>query len=165
MSEKGDRGITQGECLLDVSKNSVFVEAVGSIDRFQASLGLAKVKITKSDEKKNFFQIEKDLYEVMGSLYMGQDWTSGKKRVEEIDKSIELTKKRVSNLEGFLIPGENEVEARINLCRTDCREAERRLVALKIEREEKENLSFDQNILKYFNRLSCLLNLMWRSKF
>lgn len=165
MSEKGDRGITQGECLLDVSKNSVFVEAVGSIDRFQANLGLAKVKITKSDEKKNFFQIEKDLYEVMGSLYMGQDWTSGKKRVEEIDKSIELTKKRVSNLEGFLIPGENEVEARINLCRTDCREAERRLVALKIEREEKENLSFDQNILKYFNRLSCLLNLMWRSKF
>ncbi|HPT66215.1 MAG TPA: ATP:cob(I)alamin adenosyltransferase [Candidatus Woesebacteria bacterium] len=165
MSEESDRGRTQGECLLDVSKNSPFVEAVGSIDRFQASLGLAKVKMTNTDEKKRFSQMEKDLYEIMGSLYMGQSWANGDKKIEQIDKEIESTKKRISNLEGFLIPGENEIEARINLCRTDCREAERRLVSLKIDREEKENLKFDLNVLKYFNRLSSLLNLMWRSKF
>jgi cob(I)alamin adenosyltransferase len=165
MSEKGDKGITQGECLLDVNKNSAFVEAVGSIDRFQASLGFARVKMVKINEKIKIFQIEKDLYEVMGSLYTGQNWANGEKRTEEIDKDVEMAKKRVKNLDGFLLPGENETEARINMCRTDCREAERRVVNLKLERKEKEDLEMDENILKYFNRLSCLLNLMWRSKF
>jgi len=164
MSEKGDRGITQGECLLEVSKNSVFPEAVGAIDDFQARLGSARV-LLKSDDKKNVFEIEKDLYEVMGVLYLGGKWRRAEERIEDIDDRAEQYKSRVKNLGTFLIPGENETESRINLCRTGCRTAERKIVALKIDREENEKLDFDENILKYFNRLSYLLNWMWRSKF
>ena len=40
MSEKGDKGLTSGECNLNVSKDSPFVEAVGAIDRFQAQVGV-----------------------------------------------------------------------------------------------------------------------------
>lgn len=164
MSERGDKGMTCGECLLSVSKDSLFVEAVGAIDKFQARLGWARVEMKNIDENQKIYQVEKDLTEIMGSLYTGTNWKNGKKRIEEIEKDAENYKKRVKDLNLFLIPGENELEARINICRTDCREAERRIVTLKLEREEKKELILDQNILKYFNKMSYFLNLMWRSK-
>ena len=165
MSERGDKGFTSGECNLNVSKDSPFVEAVGAIDRFQARLGWARVAIEEIEEKEKILQIEKDLNEIMGSLYNGKDWEHGKKRIEEIESESEEYKKRVKDLNNFLIPGENEVESRINICRTDCREAERRVVTLKWDREEKKKEKFDENVLRYFNKLSSFLNWMWRSKF
>jgi cob(I)alamin adenosyltransferase len=163
MSERGDKGITSGECGLSVSKDSSFVEAVGAIDDFQARLGLVRVLLEGVD-KNNILKIEKDLTEVMGTLYQGTKWERSEKRVEEIDDGIKKYKGRVKNLGNFLIPGENEIEARLNLCRTGCRIAERRVVTLKLDREEKKELDFDENILKYFNKLSTYLYWMWRLK-
>lgn len=162
MSEKGDKGITQGECSLNVSKDAVFVEALGAIDRFQSKLGWARVVVKEEIENQNLFQIEKDLSEIMGSLYIGGKWKNGDKRLGEIKSEGEKYQNRIGNPDKFLISGENEIEARINICRTDCREAERRVVTLKNEKEEK-GLVLDENILKYFNRLSTFLNWMWRS--
>lgn len=165
MSERGDKGFTLGECNLSVSKDSPFVEAVGSIDRFQARLGWTRVMLQEKEDKEKILQIEKDLSEVMGSLYKESKWENGDKRVKEIEKDSEIYKSRVEDLNSFLIPGENEVESRINICRTDCREAERRVVSLKWDREEKKKEYFDENIIKYFNKTSAFLNWMWRSKF
>ena len=100
----------------------------------------------------------------MGSLYKGIDWENGKKRLEEVDGEVKKYRKRVKNLSNFLVPGENEIESRINLCRTGCRIAERRVVTLKWEREKEENLILDENILSYFNKLSTFFYFMWRSK-
>lgn len=163
MSERGDKGMTCGECLQNVSKDSPFVEAVGAIDDFQARLGSARV-LLEENENENILEIEKDLGEVMGILFSGTDWTRGKKRVEEIEDGIKNYRGRVENLDKFLIPGENEIESRLNLCRTGCRTAERRIITLKEDREEKEGLGLDENILKYFNKLSTYLYWMWRSK-
>jgi cob(I)alamin adenosyltransferase len=163
MSERGDKGMTSGECCLNVSKDSPFVEAVGAIDDFQARLGLARV-LLEGDDKNNILEIEKDLTEVMGTLYQGKKWEESEKRVKEIDGGIEKYKGRVENLSSFLVPGENEIEARLNLCRTGCRTAERKVVTLKLDREEKKGLDFDENILKYFNKLSTYLYWMWRLK-
>ncbi|MDD2225120.1 MAG: ATP:cob(I)alamin adenosyltransferase [Candidatus Shapirobacteria bacterium] len=163
MSERGDFGKTSGECNLTVSKDSPFVEAVGAIDDFQARLGHARV-LLEGGEKQTIFQVEKDLTEIMGSFYKSVDWENGKKRLGEIDDEVEEYRKRVKNLNNFLVPGENEIESRINLCRTGCRIAERRVVGLKNDREEIQGKEFDQNVLKYFNRLSTFLYFMWRSK-
>jgi cob(I)alamin adenosyltransferase len=155
MSDRGDKGLTSGECNLTVSKDSPFVEAVGVIDKFQARLGWARVIIGDKKEKQIFCQIEKDLNEIMGNLYLKTKWKKGKKRIEEIEKAAEIYKIKVKNFKKFLVPGENEIESRINICRTDCREAERRMVTFK----------FDENLLKYFNKLSYFLNWVWRAKF
>jgi cob(I)alamin adenosyltransferase len=163
MSERGDSGMTQGECLLNVSKDSPFVEAVGAIDDFQARLGWTRV-ILEEKENQIFSQIELDLCEVMGNLYTGGKWENGERRIEEIEEEAKFYKERVDDLGKFLIPGENEIESRINLCRTSCRNVERRVVTLKWDREGKEDLEFDENVLRYFNRLSYFLNWMWRSK-
>jgi cob(I)alamin adenosyltransferase len=165
MSEKGDKGITCGECLLDVNKDSPFVKAVGGIDEFQARLGLARVVLENKKENGKLKQIQSDLREVMGNLFTGSEWKNGKKRIGEFDEDIMVFQNRIGNLDSFLIPGENEIESRINLCRTACREAETRVVTLKLVREEEEGLKFDENILTYFNRTSKFLYFMWRSKF
>ncbi|MDD2483278.1 MAG: ATP:cob(I)alamin adenosyltransferase [Candidatus Shapirobacteria bacterium] len=165
MSERGDKGLTCGECLLDVSKDSPFVKSVGGIDEFQARLGSVRVVLEDKKEKQRIKKIEEDLVEVMGSLYTGNDWKNGNKRIGELDEDIVAYQGRVGDLNGFLIPGENEIEVRLNLCRTACREAETRLVTLKLAREVEEDLDFDENILKYFNRTSKFLYFMWRSKF
>ena len=156
--------MTCGECLLEVSKDSPFVKAVEGIDEFQARLGSARVLLEDKKENEKIYQIQKDLVEVMGSLFSGDDWKSGKKRIEEMDKDVLIYQERVGNLGGFLIPGENETEVRLNLCRTACREAEIRVVALKLDREGKRSLVLDKNILKYFNRTSSFLFLIWKSK-
>ena len=153
-TKRGDSGKTCGECFLTVSKDSVFVRAVGSIDSLQASLGLFRV-VAKNDNKKIILQIEKDLSEIMGSLFMNQKWLKIEEKIEEVNTEAEKIKKEIGKVEKFLIPGENEIEARVNKCRTDCRETEVRVVALKA----------DKKILKYFNRLSYLLNWIWRSSF
>jgi len=165
MSERGDKGFTSGECNLTMSKDSPFVEAVGAIDNLQALLGSARVVIQNQENKEKILQIEKDLGEVMGSLYKGEKWENGEERIKEIENEVEADGKRIKNLNVFLIPGENEVEARINLCRTFSREAERRVFTLKKEREERGRTDFDKNVLKYFNKLSTYLYWMWRSNF
>mgnify|MGYP000873537373 CR=1 FL=1 len=163
MSERGDKGITSGECSLPVSKDSSFVEAVGSIDEFQARLGHARVLLEDEDNKR-FLGIESNLSGVMGVLFQGTVWNNGEKRIKELDSWIEGYTKGENKLKNFLLPGENEIESRLNLCRTGCRTAERRLVTLKTDREENEGLDFDNNILGYFNRLSTYLFWMWQSK-
>ena len=163
MSERGDRGITSGECSLPVSKDSSFVEAVGSIDEFQARLGHARV-LLEGEENKRFLGVESNLSGVMGVLYLGGMWNDGEKRIKELDVWINGYTKGKNELKNFLLPGENELESRLNLCRTGCRAAERRLVALKKDRQENEELDFDKNILGYFNRLSTYLFWIWQSK-
>ncbi len=163
MSERGDSGKTSGECNLTMSKDSPFVEAVGAIDDFQARLGFARV-LLKGDEEETIFQIENDLSEVMGSFYESVNWENGNKRLKDIENEVGKYRDRVKNLNSFLVPGENEIESRINLCRTGCRIAESKVVGLKNDREEIQGKEFDENVLKYFNRLSTFLYFMWRSK-
>ncbi|MDD4136050.1 MAG: ATP:cob(I)alamin adenosyltransferase [Candidatus Shapirobacteria bacterium] len=163
MSERGDSGKTSGECNLTMSKDSPFVEAVGAIDDFQARLGFARV-LLKGDEEETIFQIENDLSEVMGSFYESVNWENGNKRLKDIENEVGKYRDRVKNLNSFLVPGENEIESRINLCRTGCRIAESKVVGLKNDREEIQGKEFDENVLKYFNKLSTFLYFMWRSK-
>jgi len=143
-----------------VSKDSEFVEAVGMIDEFQARLGLLRVFL-KGKENKKIIEIELELSEIMSSLYKVSLWKKGKKKIEEIEKEIEFYKKKVKNLDKFLVPGGSELDARLNLCRTGCRMAERGLVSLKNSREKSKDF-FDGNVLKYFNKLSTYFYWMWR---
>jgi len=162
MSIRGDKGMTLGECNLVVSKNSLFVRVVGMIDELQARIGLCRVRL-KGEENKNFEDIEKDLYQIMGSLYKGLEWSKGEKRVKDIELKIKFYNKKFDKSDRFLVPGKNELEVRLNFCRTGCRLAEEELVFLK-EKNEKEKLYFDGNILKYINKLSTYFYLMLRDE-
>jgi len=163
MSDRGDKGITLGQCNMEMSKNSPFVRTVGMIDELQARVAGARILF---ENKKNveFEQIEKDLYHIMGSLYKGMKWEEGEGRIKKMESEIESYGEKFGNPKQFLIPGKNELEVRINLCRTGCRLAEEELVLLK-ESQEKNDLYFDGNILKYINKLSTYFYWGWRENY
>lgn len=144
MSDRGDKGLTLGECNMEMSKNSPFVRVVGMLDELQARVAWARI-LLKSEENTYFEEIEKDLYQIMGSLYKREVWQGGEEKIKDLDNKIKFYGEKFGNSKKFLIPGKNEVEARVNLCRTGCRLAEEELVAY---------LYFDGNILKYINKLS-----------
>jgi ATP:cob(I)alamin adenosyltransferase len=158
MSDRGDKGLTLGECNLEMSKNSPFVRVVGMIDELQARVAWARI-LFEDKENIELEQIEEDLYQIMGSLYKGVKW--GEERIRILEEKIKFYAEKFGNPRKFFIPGRNELEVRINLCRTGCRLAEEELVSLK-EENEKNNSYFDGDILKYMNKLSTYFYWMWR---
>lgn len=168
MSERGDKGMTSGECNLPEKKDSPFVEAMGAMDDFQAKLGWTRVKLVEEQylsDADRVLSMEKSVSEIMGVLYQRIDWKNGSDRVGELDNWIaEYTKGRVKNLDGFLVPGENELESRLNLCRTSCRTAERRLVTLRWNENEQRAEDKTDSIIGFMNRASTYLFWLWQSK-
>jgi len=163
MSDRGDKGMTLGECNLEMSKNSPFVRTVGMIDELQARVAGARI-LFEGVKNIDFEQIEKDLYQIMGSLYKGMKWEEGEGRIKKMESEVEFYGEKFGNPKKFFIPGENELETRINLCRTGCRLAEEELVFLK-EEHEIGKLYFDGNILKYINKLSTYFYWAWRENY
>lgn len=120
-----------------VDKDDILVEAIGSIDEFQAIL-----ELIKADKK-----IINDLREIMGEIGNNIKSLNYDLRVRELEKEIE---KSEIYLNKFVVFKTKEARE-LNWARTVCRRAERRLVSLnKIEK-------IDAKILIYFNRLSDYL--------
>jgi cob(I)alamin adenosyltransferase len=119
--------------------------------------------VLKREENEVIGGIEKNIVDIFEAIHKNSEWENGDseiKKLEELVKSYEL---KVGDFGKFLIPGETESDASVNLCRTGSRLAEERLVAWKNEKE-KENEKFDGRIIKYFNKLSTYFNLVWRTK-
>nr|HPI43398.1 ATP:cob(I)alamin adenosyltransferase [Candidatus Cloacimonas acidaminovorans] len=62
------------------------------------------------------------------------------------------------HLKGFIIPGGNPVSAKLDICRTVARRAERKIIAL----SRKENIA--PELLSYVNRLSDFFFVLARKE-
>jgi cob(I)alamin adenosyltransferase len=113
-----------------VDKDSPLLEAIGTIDELQAL-----VEIIGDEEK-----IADDLMEIMGFLVC-------ESKIDLNEKIEFLERETGGDLNGF-VKFKNKKALELNLARTVARRAERRLVTLNKEQK------IDENILKYFNRLS-----------
>lgn len=137
-TKTGDKGQTScgGK---RVDKDDLLVETIGEIDELQAIL-----EMINGDKK-----IIKSLGMIMGVL--GNDKQSLISNfqflIKTMDKEIEKNK---INLDKFIIFKKKKAKE-MNWARTVCRRIERRVVAL----SKKQNIN--ENILKYFNRLSDYL--------
>jgi len=127
-TKTGDKGQTTcGNQRVD--KDDLLVEAVGSIDELQSILELIGA------EKK----IVDDLSGIMGELGGGVNF---KINYLGIDKDFNLNK---------FLKFKSKKALKLNWARAVCRRVERRVVSLS------KNQKVDENILKYFNRLSDYL--------
>jgi len=75
---------------------------------------------------------------------------------EEIEKEIDKFDSRLGELKNFILPGGSKSAALLHICRTICRRAERRVVAL----NNAVNISPD--IIIFLNRLSDLFFVLAR---
>jgi cob(I)alamin adenosyltransferase len=147
--DKGETGLFSSSKTkkIRVSKASARIEAIGSIDEANTSLGLAASFITNRKFKKKITEIQRHLFEVGANLAGAKiDFDNG--LPEKMEKEIDEMDKTLPKLTHFILPGGGKAGAFLFMARTFVRRAERRIVDIK----QKEKVP--SGILIYLNRLS-----------
>jgi len=145
--DNGHTGLFSGEI---VWKDDLRVNAYGTLDELDAHIGEAKHLIHDVNIRHLLIDIQRDLYRIMGQLASKGDAFPNPITPAETGKLTELVhdyEQRVG-LKGFVLPGNTAQSAKLDVCRTIARRAERRIVTLM------RNEEVPETILQYVNRLS-----------
>ncbi|MCC6001223.1 MAG: cob(I)yrinic acid a,c-diamide adenosyltransferase [Pararhodobacter sp.] len=152
--DKGDTALGNGA---RVPKDALRVEAYGTVDETNATLGLARLHATGAMAEA-LARIQNDLFDLGADLCrpdMANDATAEytplrivAAQVDRLETEIDAMNDSLEPLRSFILPGGSALAAQLHLCRTTCRRAERLTVAL--AREEDIN----EAALRYLNRLS-----------
>jgi cob(I)alamin adenosyltransferase len=150
-----------------VSKCDPRVEAYGTVDELNAALGLARAQAAGTESGERLLRIQRDLVTLMGELAthpedLARYGESGFPRVtramtEVLDGWVREIEAVGVTMRGWAMPGENTLSAGLDLARTVCRRAERRVCAV----QERGELGNDEVVI-YLNRLADLLWLLAR---
>ncbi len=154
----GDKGTTSLFSGKRVSKDSLVMQVIGSMDELNAVLGLASTRVKNRKVKEEIDKIQNDLF-VIGATFANPKSSlsiDSKARTKDFEILIDSMTKKLPRLFNFILPGGAEAGATLHLARTVCRRAERQIVTL--SKKEKVNSS----VLIYINRLSDLLFTMAR---
>ncbi len=162
--DSGTTGLIYGH---RVPKNHPRVEACGSIDELNSALGVARAAATEKFVSDNLFWIQKSLVDVMGEVgVLTQDLPryvkDGFARVTpELTAKLDVLVKEIEaqnvSFKGWATPGGTPGSAALDLARSICRRAERRVYDLQSAGEIP-----NAEILIFLNRLSDLLWLFAR---
>ncbi len=156
----GDKGSTQLGDGKMVNKDSLRVDAYGSVDEANATIGLSILR-TNIKIKKILKIVQNDLFDLGADLCIPdkkntQKLKITKDRVDYIEEKIDNFNKELSSLNSFILPGGSESSSYLHIARTVTRRAERKTVAL--SKKEKIN----PITIIYLNRLSDLLFVLAR---
>ena len=140
-TKTGDKGSTLLGNGKRVGKNSLRVDAYGSVDEANATIGLSILR-TNLKIKKILQVIQNDLFDLGADLCVPdkknlKKLSITKDRVEFIEKNIDNFNKKLSSLNSFILPGGSESSTYLHIARTVTRRAERKVVAL----SEKEKIN------------------------
>jgi cob(I)alamin adenosyltransferase len=167
-TKTGDEGETSLMYGRRVPKTDARVEAYGSVDELNSALGLARASATDPFLSEQILGIQKDLVTVMGELATaGEDMERYKKdgfrlttasMTDRLTAAIDdLEANRLPKFKDWVTPGKTVGSAALDLARTVCRRAERRVAALM-----STDAKFNRELLRYLNRLSDLCWLLAR---
>ncbi len=154
----GDKGQTSIIGGIRVSKASERLEAYGTVDELSSHLGLLAAMLSEGEYYDMIIRIQNNLFNVCTNLATDQSQTPLYDSAKLADGEIELLEKEVDRMmkslperQGFILPGGTQMAAQAHVCRTVCRRAERRIVALS------EVAQISPETLQYVNRLSDYL--------
>lgn len=152
--DKGDTGLGDGS---RVAKHDLRVEAFGSVDEANATLGLAQLH-AEGELTELLTRVQNDLFDVGADLctpeqeapeYPPLRVTAA--QVEYLERKIDDFNSELATLRSFILPGGTALAAHLHLARTVTRRAERTVTALMAEQP------LNPDVLRYLNRLSDLL--------
>jgi cob(I)alamin adenosyltransferase len=167
-TKTGDSGETSLMYGRRVGKTDPRVEAYGTVDELNAALGLARANSADSFLAEQIHAVQEELIVVMGELATADEdldryAKDGFKRTNSgmVDRLTalvdELEKNKDLYAKGWAIPGQTPTGAALDVARTVCRRAERRVAALRPETPQANG-----EILRYLNRLSDVCWLLAR---
>jgi len=169
-TKTGDGGKTRLAGGQQVWKDSLRVEAYGTVDELNASVGVVRVvNAEMSGGRNHAAQLEDELRWIQNKLFdtggilatvPGQVFknTPGvtDKDVTRLEKLIDRCQEDLTPLKEFILPGGGKVSGFLHQARTVCRRAER--LCVRLSREE----PVDPLIIKFVNRLSDALFVLAR---
>jgi cob(I)alamin adenosyltransferase len=164
-TKRGDDGSTGLLYGGRVPKDDLRTEAYGTVDETISVLGLARADLD-GDLHDLVLEVQRELFCVGAQLATRVDeWpklTVGVSKVDDamvdaLDGLIDASVDRHPLPNEFVVPGGNRAAAALDVARTVCRRAERRVVTMK-----HHDLLPDDAPLRYLNRLSDYLYVLAR---
>lgn len=167
-TKTGDKGQTSLYGGARCNKDSAQVEAYGTVDELNSAIGIAiaNIKDQKSKIKNKAVdfilkEVQSDLFS-MGALLAGEK-KSVKLRIENLELRVKAVEQLIDVMAGelpeqrhFILPGGSIPSAHLQLARSICRRAERRVVGLMREETNLDELVVTKSVI-YLNRLSDFL--------
>jgi len=139
-----------------VPKFDPILEAIGALDEANAALGLARSVCAGDHSGEILLVVQRDLYHLMTEVSASPDHASrftyiDSERVDWLEAQIDTLNAHVKIPGEFIVPGDSNSGAVLDLARTIIRRAERRLVLL-----AHQHVVENRELLRYLNRLSSL---------
>jgi cob(I)alamin adenosyltransferase len=155
----GDGGETHLGDMSRVPKTHPRIEAYGAIDELNAYVGVTLTIDGLPDRYADWLRrIQNDLFDLGADLSVPEGGERERLRVlpEQVawlEEACDEVNATLQPLKSFVLPGGTPAAAHLHVCRTVCRRAERRALAVEDANPE---------IVRYLNRLSDLLFILSR---
>ena len=152
--DDGTTGLGDGS---RVDKDSLRVEAYGSVDEANSAIGLVVANESLTPQiRECLTEIQHDLFELGGELCIPGHSAIEAHFVERLENDLDQFNADLPSLKEFILPGGGPAAAACHVARATVRRAERRVATLrKVETVRDE-------ALQYLNRLSDLLFVIAR---
>jgi cob(I)alamin adenosyltransferase len=162
-TRKGDDGTTGLGSNVRVFKDSLRVEAYGTVDELNSVIGVALAHGLSPRLAEILPVIQNELFHLGSDLCFTEEDKQSfnipqmeERHVTRLEALTDEMSSAVGPLENFILPGGSVGAANLHVARTVCRRAERQVVSLR--RQE----PVGPFVLAYLNRLSDLLFAMAR---
>lgn len=156
-TRKGDDGYTS---LREqrLSKDDLLVEALGTVDELNATLGTILACPIKDEEIISYLtHVQNDLFDLGGELHFPERVAITPEKITQMENQLDAWNQTLPTLKEFILPRGNQASVACHVARTVCRRAERTMVRLH------RQVSLDNpEMLRYLNRLSDLLFVLSR---
>lgn len=157
-SGKGDDGTsTLFGSKKRLKKTEAVFDALGTLDELVSFLGIVRARSSRN-VKSIILSVQHQIFTIQSEI-AGADMRLPEQSIGDMEKLIASIESKLSPLNGFIVPGETETSALLDVARTVCRRAERAVVAAFRGRTKVSRTS-----LSFLNRLSSLLYALARQE-
>jgi len=151
--DDGSTGLGDGS---RTGKDSLRIEAIGSVDELNCAIGVLLCNELPNQTQSALTNIQHCLFDLGGELCIPGTTIISTDRVEALEHYLDELNAGLPALKEFILPGGSQAAADCHLARAVCRRAERRTHSLaKAE-------TINRVSITYLNRLSDLLFVMAR---
>ncbi len=151
--DTGTTGLGDGQRVL---KDSVRIEAVGTIDELNCAVGLVLVHDVRDSVRTILVEVQHKLFDLGGELSIPGYQTIGETDITWLEQHLDALNATLPALKEFILPGGGPAAAACHLARAICRRAERRVVTLA------HHEAVNPYAQPYLNRLSDVLFVLCR---
>lgn len=152
--DDGTTGLGDGS---RTQKDSLRVEAYGTVDELNSTIGLLIASLEQESIQSVLLDIQHDLFDLGGELCVPGMEMILDRHIDRLETELDKLNADLPPLKDFILPGGSLAAAQAHLARTICRRAERRVISL--ARQEPVN----DPVIRYLNRLSDLLFVIART--